>query len=167
MTNNNGVTIRAAKVEDRDDLHEVSLCPGVVYNTGNMPYSPATNWTNSIEEVQHGEHFLVAELRHKVVGYIHLKRFKLERLAHIGHISIAVHDDYQGEGVGTALMSAVIDLADNWTYLKRLELLVFTDNIPAIKLYKKLGFMHEGTCRAFGLRNGEFVDAHMMARIRE
>jgi putative acetyltransferase len=38
------------------------------------------------------------------------------------------------------MMRAVIDLADKWLNLARIELTVFTDNEPAIALYRKFGF---------------------------
>jgi L-phenylalanine/L-methionine N-acetyltransferase len=42
-------------------------------------------------------------------------------------------------------MQATVDLADKWLNLTRLELEVYTDNEPAIRLYKKFGFAVEGT----------------------
>ena len=64
------------------------------------------------------------------------------------------------------MMKACLDLADNWLDLRRLDLRVYVDNAPAIALYKKFGFEIEGTHRRFALRNGEYVDAHVMARLR-
>jgi len=63
-------------------------------------------------------------------------------------------------------MGACLDLADNWLSLTRLDLRVYVDNAPAIALYEKFGFEIEGTHRRFALRNGEYVDAHVMARLR-
>jgi putative acetyltransferase len=63
-------------------------------------------------------------------------------------------------------MRAVIDLADRWLNLSRIELTVFTDNEPAIALYRKFEFEIEGTHRKFAFRDGEFVDAHVMARVK-
>jgi L-phenylalanine/L-methionine N-acetyltransferase len=77
-----------------------------------------------------------------------------------------VRDDWQGKGVGTRLMEACVDLADNWLGLTRLDLRVYTDNAPAIALYEKFGFKVEGTHRRFALRNGAYVDAHVMARLQ-
>ncbi len=57
--------------------------------------------------------------------------------------------------------------AERWLNLSRLELIVFTDNTPAIKLYKRAGFRVEGTLRKFAFRDGEYVDAHTMARLGE
>ncbi len=50
------------------------------------------------------------------------------RRRHVGEIGMAVRDDLQGRGVGTALMRAALDLADNWLDLARVELTVYTDN---------------------------------------
>ena len=80
---------------------------------------------------------------------------------------MAVRDDWQGTGVGTALMEAALDLADNWLNLTRVELTVYTDNEAGIALYRKFGFEIEGTHRRFAFRGGEYVDAYSMARIRE
>jgi putative acetyltransferase len=77
-----------------------------------------------------------------------------------------VRDDWHGKGVGTAMMRAVIDLADKWLNLARIELTVFTDNQSAIALYRKFGFEIEGTHRKYAFRDGEFVDAYAMARIK-
>ncbi len=63
-------------------------------------------------------------------------------------------------------MKALIDAADNWLNLSRLELTVFTDNEPALKLYQNLGFVIEGTHKKFAFRDGEYIDAHTMARVR-
>jgi len=79
---------------------------------------------------------------------------------------MAVRDDWQGKGVGTALMQAAVDLADRWLNLMRLELDVYTDNEPAIRLYKKFGFVIEGTRVAFAFRDGQYVDTHLIARLR-
>ncbi len=79
---------------------------------------------------------------------------------------MAVRDDWQGKGVGTALMGAALDLADNWLDLTRVELTVYTDNAAGIALYEKFGFEIEGTHRRYAFRNGEYVDAYSMARLR-
>jgi L-phenylalanine/L-methionine N-acetyltransferase len=62
------------------------------------------------------------------------------------------------------LLRAALDLADDWLNLSRVELHVYTDNAAAIALHEKLGI--EGTHRRFALRNGRYVDAYSMARVR-
>jgi putative acetyltransferase len=79
---------------------------------------------------------------------------------------MAVRDDRQGKGVGTKLLEAALDLADNWLGLTRLDLRVFADNSPAIALYRKFGFEVGGTHKRFALRGGEYADADVMARLK-
>jgi putative acetyltransferase len=80
---------------------------------------------------------------------------------------MSVDEALQGRGIGRALMAAVIDLADNWYNLRRLELEVYTDNDVAIRLYQRFGFIIEGTHRSYAYREGAFVDAYSMARLRD
>ena len=80
-------------------------------------------------------------------------------------LGMAVRDDQQGKGVGSALMQAVLDLADNWLNLIRIELHVYTDNTAGVALYEKFGFQIEGTHYLYAFRNGEYTDAYSMARI--
>ena len=62
-------------------------------------------------------------------------------------------------------MKAAIELADGWLNYQRLELSVYTDNLAALALYRKFGFVIEGTCRAYAFRDGQFVDSYAMARL--
>ena len=64
------------------------------------------------------------------------------------------------------MLEALVELADDWYDLKRLELTVYADNAPAIALYERFGFMREGTLRAYAYRAGRYVDAVTMARLR-
>ncbi len=79
---------------------------------------------------------LVAEIDGRVVGSLGLHLEAAPRRRHCGSIGMGVHDNVQGRGVGTALMAATTDLADNWLGLQRIELSVYTDNAPALHLCK-------------------------------
>ena len=63
-------------------------------------------------------------------------------------------------------MAAMIDLTDNWLDIRRIELTAFTDNERAIALYRKFGFEVEGEAKSYAFRNGEYVDAYYMARLK-
>jgi putative acetyltransferase len=123
-------------------------------------------WRRRLSEPPEGLFSLVASVEDEVVGDISLHTSPTRwRMRHVASIGMAVRDDWQGKGVGTALMQAVIDLADNWLNLTRIELRVYTDYAPAIALYEKFGFEIEGTHRHLAFRNGEYVDGYSMARI--
>ena len=71
-----------------------------------------------------------------------------------------------GRGVGNALLEAILDLADNWLNLKRVELDVHVDNPAAIHLYKKFGFEIEGRRRFHTYGEGGWIDSYFMGRVR-
>jgi putative acetyltransferase len=79
---------------------------------------------------------------------------------------VAVHDAYTGRGAGRALLAAVVDLAEKWWNIRRLELNVYADNHRAIALYERFGFEREGLHRAYAWRDGAYVDSLSMARVR-
>jgi len=56
------------------------------------------------------------------------------------------------------LLRSVIDLADRWLNLSRLELSVYVDNAPAIAFYEKCGFKREGRFEHHAFRDGEYVN---------
>jgi len=108
---------------------------------------------------------LVACADDEVVGEISLHTSPTRwRMRHVASIGMAVRDDWQGKGVGMALMQAVLDLADSCLNLTRIELRVYADNTPAIALYEKCGFEIEGAHCRMAFRNGEYVDGYSTAR---
>jgi putative acetyltransferase len=88
------------------------------------------------------------------------------RRRHTGDLGIAVDERYQGRGIGTAMMGAILDLADDWLGLHRVELTVLASNDHAIRMYRRFGFEVEGTLRDWSLNEGEFADVLMMGRLR-
>ena len=158
--------MRGLEPEDIPALTEVLNQPRVVWGTLQLPYvSVDTRRARAASPPPPATTRLVAVADGRVVGTIHLQRFE-NRRAHVGSIGMAVHDAWTGRGVGSALMAAVLDLADRWLGLKRLELTVWADNAPAIALYEKFGFEREGLIRAEGFRDGEYADSIPMGRVR-
>ena len=160
------VTVRRTEPADYEALQRLFSGPRVIAGTLQLPFPSAEMWRQRLSEPQEGTISLVACVDDEVVGEISLHTSPTRwRMRHVAGINMAVRDDWQGKGVGTALMQAVLDLADNWLNLTRIELLVYTDNAPAIALYEKFGFEIEGTHRRMAFRDGEFVDGYAMARI--
>jgi putative acetyltransferase len=161
-------TIRRAEPDDYDAVRQIFAGPKAVWGTLQLPFPSADVWRKRLADPGEGAFNLVACVGGEVVGQLHLRTFpNSPRRRHAGQIGMAVRDDWQGRGVGTALMHAVVDLADRWLNLSRLELEVFADNEPAIRLYKKFGFDIEGTLVAFAFRDGRYVDSYTMARLRD
>jgi putative acetyltransferase len=161
------IQIRHAELEDYNALHAIYTGPKVVWGTLQLPFSPSEKQRKRLAEPRDGSYVLVACVDGEVIGHLHLETFPHSpRRKHVGHIGMGVHDQWQGKGVGTALMEAAVHFADNWLNLSRLELSVFIDNQPGINLYQKFGFEIEGCSKHFAFRNGQYVDVYFMGRIK-
>lgn len=161
------IHVRATEPDDFEAISEIMNCPGVIGNTLQTPYQSVEWRRERYANLRPGTRSLVAEIDGRVVGNLGLTPEAADRRRHVASIGMAVHDDFQGQGVGTALMEAVIELAENWIGITRIELTVYTDNAPAIGLYKKFGFKIEGTGPRYAFRDGEYVDAYYMARVKK
>jgi putative acetyltransferase len=162
-----GLQIRRAEPDDYAAVHEIYSCPRAQAGTLQLPYPSLEVWRQRLAAPGEGTYNLVAVAGARVVGQLGLHTFPHRpRRWHAGDLGMGVHDDWQGKGVGTALMRAGVELADRWLNLSRLELEVYTDNEPAIRLYERFGFEREGTMRRYAFRDGVYVDAYLMARLR-
>lgn len=158
--------MRAAEPEDMEAVVRILSDPGVIAGTLQLPYSAIAPRVERFSQHQPGRYSLVAEVDGEIVGNLSLMVIDRPRRRHVAEMGIAVRDEFQGKGVGTALMTAMIELAERWIGIERVELVVHADNAPAIHLYEKFGFAIEGTARRYALRDGQYVDAHYMARLR-
>jgi len=160
--------IRRTEPSDYEAVQQIFSGPKAIWGTLQSPFSSVEQWRKRLAEPPEGLVSLVACVESEVVGQLSLQTFPTRpRRRHVAHIGMAVRDDWQGKGAGTALMQAAIDLADRWLNLTRLELEVYTDNEPAIRLYEKFGFTIEGTLAQHSFRDGRYVDSHVMARLRK
>ncbi|MGF1817689.1 GNAT family N-acetyltransferase, partial [Vibrio splendidus] len=127
------IQIRHLEATDSHDIFDIYRRPSVSENTSQKPYLSS----DQVERLfGHSDHFtLVAELSEKVVGHITLFMTTKVRDRHCAGLGIAIHPEAQGKGIGKALMQEVVNQADNWLNLVRLELEVHADNHSAIALY--------------------------------
>ncbi|MDK4701212.1 GNAT family N-acetyltransferase [Rhizobium sp. CNPSo 4062] len=159
------VEIRAARPSDAEGIAAIANLPGFRAGTLRLPFQSTEETQRWLDKHDANAVRLVAVLDGQIVGNAGMQRLAGRRI-HSGNIGMGVHDDFTSCGIGSALLGALIDTADNWLAIKRLELTVYVDNARAIGLYEKFGFETEGRLRAFGFRNGEYVDALTMARLR-
>ena len=160
------IVVRAAEPGDHVAVKEIYAQAGAYTGTLQLPYPSAQTWKQRLEQPPPGSHVLVACIDDLPIGNIGLMPEGNPRRRHSGSLGMGVHDKYAGRGVGHKLMEAVLDIADNWINLTRVELSVYTDNDRAIRLYERHGFETEGVLRQYAFRDGRFVDALTMARLR-
>ena len=163
--------IRPARVEDARGINELRRMPGVFENILGLPSENLQKNEDFLRNLDANSHAFVAinvddAGCEKIIGMAGLTVAANPRRRHAADLGMMVHKDYQGQGVGKKLLETLVDLADNWLMLVRVELGVYTDNERAMNLYQKFGFEPEGIKRKDAARNGQYVDVLMMARIK-
>ncbi len=160
-----GLVLREPRAGDIAALTEMANLPGVRAGSLRMPYT-MQDWAEArFLKTRAGLTNVLAELEGRAVGLAALRRFE-ERQSHVGEVYLAVHDAFWGRGIGSALLAAVLDIADNWHGLMRVQLTVVTDNPRAIALYERAGFVAEGRLIGDILCEGVLKDSFAMARLR-
>ena len=160
------IAIRRAEPDDYEEIWRTYVDPGAHGGTLQLPHPSKELWRKRLAEFPENDVMLVASIDGQIVGNASLNHQRALRRSHVMAIGIAVRDDFAGRGVGSALLGELLRIADGWLNVFRLELTVYADNARAIALYRKFGFEVEGTHKAYALRDGEYVDALCMARLK-
>jgi putative acetyltransferase len=162
------ITIRRACPDDAPAYARIMGDPQVFPGLMQMPHTDAHSWKTRLTEIcapGKTDLPLVAEMHGEVVGTAGLHPVGPQmRRRHALVLGISVAPSAQSKGVGSALMAAMCDYADNWVGALRMELHVYTDNLVAQRLYRRFGFEVEGTFKGYALRDGQYVDSHAMVR---
>lgn len=140
--------------------------PAVARQVLQMPYQAPELWRKRLSQDSERQVTLVALHQGEVVGSANLEQYPRVRRSHCGAIGMGVAVAWQRRGLGTRLLAELLEVADNWMNLRRVELTVYTDNEPAIALYRKFGFVEEGRLHDYAFRDGVFADVLSMARLR-
>lgn len=98
----------------------------------------------------------------RIVGSASLSFSQREISRHTAELAIAVHDDFQNMGIGTAMLKHQLGIART-KKLRKIWLLVNADNERAIRIYQKTGFEIEGRLRDERYYKGQYGDEYRMA----
>lgn len=158
--------IRAAEPADAPGISALLGLVGTFEGTLQLPDMPIATRLEFLQRVDHQAPRLVAVAGGEIVGTasLHVQQASLRR-SHVRSLGIGIAPAWQGKGLGRQLMHRLIDWADNWGGVLRIELWVHVDNERAIALYKSLGFEQEGRHKAYALKNGRYIDSLSMARL--
>lgn len=158
------VIIRHAELSDAQALQLIYQQASIYANTLQLPYQSLSHW-QSLCQPTAGFYNLVAELDGQLVGQLGLQQFQNQRRRHVADIGMAVSELYQGQGIGSSLLRAALEMADNWLNIRRLELQVYSSNDVAVALYERFGFEVEAELIDFAFQYGRYVNVLQMARI--
>jgi putative acetyltransferase len=145
LKDNREVTLRLLKLDDRNRLlHLFSTMSDKALEWGMPPYTKGTigHWMSNIEKLIP----LIAVYQDQIVGYVTIFKHVHPRERGVADLGIYLHQDFHSVGLGTIMTEVVLSIAEEQG-LHRIGLHVVEDNRAAVNLYKKLGFIIEGTMK--------------------
>lgn len=86
----------------------------------------------------------VVKYQNQIIGNGYIYANPRKRIQHKAQIAISVLRAFWGQGVSQLLMSALIDYAKSTQFIQTILLEVVSENIRAIRLYEKFGFLAYG-----------------------
>ncbi len=163
------VIIRDAEIKDAKELIDVNM--NIAEEKIYMMREPdealytVEGEKNKIERYSNSEGclYLAAEVNNKVTGYIDFQNGGLRRTKHAGSFSIYILKQWRQSGIGSMLLSSMINWAEENPLIEKITLAVFSTNENAQILYRKFGFTEEGRCpRDMKLSDGTYLDSVLM-----
>lgn len=168
LRNGDTVIIREAKKDDAKVLIEyVNTISGesdfMTFGPGEfgMTIEQEESFLDNVSR-QKNAIYLIVEAGEKIIGSLNFSGGARQRMAHTGEFGVSVLKEYWGNGIGTELIKYLIKWSRESGVIRKINLRVRTDNVSAIRLYKKLGFAEEGIkTREFHIK-GKFYDSMLM-----
>lgn len=156
--------IRPATLDDLDGIFEIyehEVLHGVA--TFDMDrFSPEERraWLDSHQRDIHPA--IVLEEHGRVIGWAALSQFSTKKAYdRTVEVSVYVHKDHRGRGVGRRLLSELIRLGRErgvGVLLARIA----AEQVPSLGLHLSLGFQHVGTLRRVGEKFGRVLDVELL-----
>jgi len=107
--------------------------------------------------------YLVAEADGAVVGYSYAGSYRARpAYRHTVENSVYVADGAGGQGIGEALMKALIARCHSGPWRQMIAVIGDSGNTASIALHRKVGFEHAGVLRSVGFKHGRWVDTVLM-----
>ncbi|MFJ7666224.1 GNAT family N-acetyltransferase [Lysinibacillus sp. NPDC097195] len=112
------------------------------------------------------ETILIAEYNDDIVGWLAFQSPERKRLAHTGSFGVMVRNDYRGQGIGKRLIEALLTWAVANPHIEKVCLGVFSTNVGAMALYRKMGFIEEGRkINEIKVSDNHYVDDVLMYKM--
>jgi len=131
-----------------------------------IPHEPLRELRQRFGEGDPAARALVVEVGGEVMGFGTLRTPERTRARFVADLAVTLHDKAP-DRAGQAMLEALLELAERWLGVLRLQTTVPVDDKRGIALLRDHGFAIEGVARAATLRNGELVDVFYAARIAD
>ncbi|MFA6072395.1 MAG: GNAT family protein [Janthinobacterium sp.] len=118
-------------------------------------------WFFNYQKAKNKKFFTICDAS-KPIGFMGLSN--ISKTNKNADLFIAIgEDNYRGKGIGRISMEWLIDYGFNKLKLHKINLGVIKDNIPAVNLYKALGFIVEGEMKDEVCYKGKYFNILSMA----
>jgi RimJ/RimL family protein N-acetyltransferase len=168
LKNGQIVTIRHA---ERTDAGHIIKCVNKVAGETNYLTFGADELGISVEKAEEfieghlnsdNKLFIIAEIDGIIVGTLGFAGGEKSKIRHRGEFGVSVLKEYWGLGIGKKLVETLIEWAKSSGVIKKINLIVRSDDTRAIELYKQLGFCQEGLISREHFIGGRFYDSLFM-----
>jgi phosphinothricin acetyltransferase len=113
----------------------------------------------------HGLPYVVMEDAGQVLGFSYASPFRLRAAyRYTAEESVYIHPDHLGRGLGKALVGEVIAACEALGLRQLVAVIGDSANAGSINLHRSLGFVEIGVGRAFGFKQGRWVDIVQMQK---
>jgi phosphinothricin acetyltransferase len=138
----------------------------VLHGTGSFEEVPPSEaeMAQRLAKVQGaGWAWLVAEEAGRILGYGYFAQYR-ERSAYrySAEDSVYVREDVRGQGVGKALVSALLPRAEACGFRQMIAVIGDSENVGSIGLHLALGFRQVGVLKSVGFKFGRWLDSVTM-----
>src|SRR5690349_4171315 len=106
------VEIRPAGKDDVEAMWRLARQPPVVAGTLQLPSLRLSQREARFAELGDDDHFYVAVRHGEVVGFADLHAYSRRRRHHAGEIGVMVSPAHSRQGIGSALVGTLVELAD-------------------------------------------------------
>lgn len=160
-------TLRAVVPDDTDQVHGI-LARSIMTGTASFslePPAPSETRARIERMINQKLPWIVAERDGAILGYALADwfrprpgyRFTLED-------SIYIHEDQRGQGLGSVLLSNVLDKAKERGTKQVIAVIGDVENTASINLHKSCGFMYAGVLKNVGFKFDRWLDTIYMQR---
>lgn len=149
LQNQRSVEIREATTKDAEELIVAAKC---YLRTSNYLLSYDEDFNPTIKEeiawVESHDNMnsllLVATYNKAIIATLNVVAHSQRKVRHVAELGISMLIEWRGAGLGNALFECMLAWAKNKSNLEIITLEVYSDNEPAIHLYRKFGFEKTG-----------------------
>ncbi len=154
--------IREYKIQDKQEIWKIFQ--EVIKSGETYVFTEETTEAEAIEYFTGDKNkCFVAEIDNKIAGFYAIRKNRIGLGDHIANASYMISPQFQGKGVGKALGVHSLEKAKEKGFLAMQFNFVVSTNIPAVNLWKSLGFKIIGISpKAFRHKKLGLVDALIM-----